>query len=1222
MMSGMDKQQQPRKSGRSNIGQPPSRLGFNNEAAAPVKKPASKKAKSKASSTGSKRAVEAEKDEMVAKRNDELAEKATQAEILKVRISSCQKRLDAAKTKNTGTPNATSQQLISELEDSLLNLEEEYGIKAAELKKLEATQEGVLRAINSRYLAEMEKIESGDDDSSLDEDVVTVRTQQCAAGQQQETFEDFGNHDELPASTLFDDPVVNAGNMEAYKPYEQPCFPTAPYVNGGNTMVFKSEQPPLFTTVHPLTRNLRFEERQRRQDPPRRPPQRKLNGGEVEEESEEEKAMQKLALLMGNAIGNAMGGSGIQSGGSRSGLDHSLPKFNGNPGDWENFKAEYLRTYKRYQDSENICRLRSSLGGDAYQAVKHLMANPNNIDKMLSSLQLRFGRPELVLDYLVEQAKVTKSPDPAKPQTLIDFGTAVEALYVNVCAYNETDYLGNRQLVTELAGKLPLSLQTEWHRWLLSDSRRKPNLTYFAEWLAVEVSVAIMAVKPKVVQDVEEEERRRGRFRAHGRVNIVSGETEDECCSCCGKGNHTTSKCWKFQKLSTKDRWDTVKEKAMCLCCLKQGHQSKKCPVAAKCPQDRCTYYHHILLHSDQRKADYGNQDESNVNSRTSHNGAGGTGMFNTAIVTGTDGPLQIIPVRIKKANGNGYIKVHALLDGGATRSMMLKSLANELGLDGKEVGSYKYSGINGETTSVEGAVKLNCDVAGDGAGYKYHACYGVMTVDKIPLQPYSFDADKAVKQYPHLWRLKGKSLKWVVPQIIIGNNNTTIYPLKIVTGREGEPCALKTVFGWTVGGNFSGNGTGSINIAMGPEGVNHSLQHPETTSMSNIEVKSRDTRWQSGSTAKRIGSTGAGIGNTQRIKYGREELLEVGNQALAIFKVPEAIVDIAIDRTDESKTRKTCNLTTASGTHGGNVQHGILRGTLELGGKLSGPLKGIKVTQQQDKGGWVLGPMCIPPPPPPSTIPSEYIGTASKEKRKFHAAGNLEQPFLNRFKKNPPAVGTGDMGKKMKEGNWHTEKSELNLWPTALVKAVQGSNKVDGGRSADEGDLCTLYLTSSRVDFDLQKVGQALPVEKLRRVNEVQRIHAENMKPLEEEIQVDLKKVAVKRYSGFLVPKLGLPGSMMKIPGPADPKFGAGNVDGRRRGRERLKGVGVLNCADGSLSHPAHQQKQGKTDEMGHEQRDEIELDEKEASGEEEDSFKSHIYSFYFWEPRCEDEN
>lgn len=72
------------------------------------------------------------------------------------------------------------------------------------------------------------------------------------------------------------------------------------------------------------------------------------------------------------------------------------------------------------------------------------------------------------MDYLVEQLKVTKSLDAGKLQTLIDFGTTGEALYTNVCAYDETDYFENRKLVNELAGELPTSLQSDWHRWLLS----------------------------------------------------------------------------------------------------------------------------------------------------------------------------------------------------------------------------------------------------------------------------------------------------------------------------------------------------------------------------------------------------------------------------------------------------------------------------------------------------------------------------------------------------------------------------------------------------------------------------------------------------------------------------------------------------------------------------------------------------------------------------------
>ncbi len=816
-MSGLHGNAEPRKSNRPNIGNPPSRYGHDDGAigAATTK---ARKANSKASSTGRRSEVEAERDEAIHQNTEDYAEKVRQSDILKVRINSTNKRLEAAKKKMNSTPNPTSQGLIEQLEDDLIKLEEEQLLNAADLRKTEMVQKDHLKAINSKFQAQLDQIAS--DNEEDEEEDNHWRTAQWAETQQVNQITDIFGQPVPPPMPTYQAPEPYGGNMEVYK-----SNPPAPIATADP-----------FSTAAPMTRHVVFEEREAPRDPPRRLGKR-FNGNEADAEADEEdETMEKMATMFGKAIGQALGGSRAQHGGSRSGLDYSLPKFNGNPGDWENFKAEYRRTHTKYQDSENICRLRSSLGGDAFHAVKHLMANPNNIRKILTSLQERFGRPEHVLDYLVEQAKATKSPDPSKPQTLIEFGTAVEALYTNVCAYNEVDYLGNRQLVTELAGKLPTSLQREWHRWLLTDLKRKPNLTYFAEWLSVEVRVAIMAVKPKVSAELKEEERRRGRNRAHGIVNIVTGEHEADQCSCCGKANHSTEKCWKFQKITTKERWDLAKEKELCLCCLKQGHKSKKCPVAAKCPKDGCTHFHNILLHSDQRNKNFGKRnnwrnneehEEFVQNPAATPDPADKNGHFNATIIRGTDGPLQILPVKIRKPDGSGYVKVHAFLDSGATCSLMLKSLADDLGLDGEQIGSYQFSGINGETTTVEKAVKLQCEVSGVGAGSKYHKCYGVMTVDAIPLHPYSFDAEEAVKQWPHLKRLLGKSVTRVVPQLIIGNNNATVYPRRIIGGKDGEPCAVKTVFGWTAGGNFGGDGKGNINYAAGAgEALDDYLHH------------------------------------------------------------------------------------------------------------------------------------------------------------------------------------------------------------------------------------------------------------------------------------------------------------------------------------------------------------------------------------------------------------
>ncbi|CAL8137644.1 unnamed protein product [Orchesella dallaii] len=524
-------------------------------------------------------------------------------------------------------------------------------------------------------------------------------------------------------------------------------------------------------------------------------------------------------------------------------VDKDLPSFTGNPADWENFKCEYERTTKKYkfEDSENLTRLRKALKGEAMEAVKHLLANCININKIWDVLQKRFGRPEFVLDYLIEKAKAAKSPDVSKPETLIEFGTAIEALVTNIAAYNEDDYMTNRQIVTEFVGKLPALLRTQWYEWLEDNSTRKPNLKFFSRWLEKKVDAAILAVKPKL-EPIDEEKKSRSK-RGSAAVNATSTEdskSSNNQCPACGK-KHSLNKCWSFPKMTSQERWDIAKTNMLCLCCLKTGHRAADCSVKKECEEEGCDRSHHQLLHYEPKKKSEKvvNLDNSSGNKRrnsdlnavlpvsdaapTVANSSSG-GSMNAAIVEGCDGPLPILPVKIR--GPAGVRRTYALLDCGASASLICKQLANEIGLNG-ELHEYTFTGINGQPQHVSNAQKVNCEVSGGFRSAKFHGLNSAMTVDDLKLKPYSINMDEIRKKWPHLKRIQGANLVKVVPELIIGNNNPNLILCRqIVGGGAKDPVAWRSKLGWTVSGIFDGGGHGTMNTIYGEMSSDDYLHH------------------------------------------------------------------------------------------------------------------------------------------------------------------------------------------------------------------------------------------------------------------------------------------------------------------------------------------------------------------------------------------------------------
>ncbi|CAL8140057.1 unnamed protein product [Orchesella dallaii] len=176
-----------------------------------------------------------------------------------------------------------------------------------------------------------------------------------------------------------------------------------------------------------------------------------------------------------------------------------------------------------------MARLHKALKGKAKKKVSHLMANPLNINKLLVTLEECFGRPEFVLDYLVEKAKCCDRVEPNKPETLVAFGDAVEALVTNICSYNKTDYMNNKQLTKELIDKLPGPLRSRWYEWRAEDDNRETNLVYFSNWIKLKVKAARLQITPKVSSSTDDEENAaHSRRTKRGPATLVADDASSE----------------------------------------------------------------------------------------------------------------------------------------------------------------------------------------------------------------------------------------------------------------------------------------------------------------------------------------------------------------------------------------------------------------------------------------------------------------------------------------------------------------------------------------------------------------------------------------------------------------------------------------------------------------------------------------------------------------------
>ncbi|XP_075145994.1 uncharacterized protein LOC142220640 [Haematobia irritans] len=96
---------------------------------------------------------------------------------------------------------------------------------------------------------------------------------------------------------------------------------------------------------------------------------------------------------------------------ARQVIPKELPNFDGNPEDWPLFISNYRNSTEiaGYSDGENLMRLQSCLRGRAKELVKSKLLIPSMVNEIIQTLEMCFGRPEHILDSMIEKATKTRS---------------------------------------------------------------------------------------------------------------------------------------------------------------------------------------------------------------------------------------------------------------------------------------------------------------------------------------------------------------------------------------------------------------------------------------------------------------------------------------------------------------------------------------------------------------------------------------------------------------------------------------------------------------------------------------------------------------------------------------------------------------------------------------------------------------------------------------------
>lgn len=464
---------------------------------------------------------------------------------------------------------------------------------------------------------------------------------------------------------------------------------------------------------------------------------------------------------------------------SRKGLNNALPKFAGNPREWPYFLKRFESTTNscNFDDVENLSRLNDALQGSARESVSGLLLHEHNVPTIMQRLQTFFGQPKYIITEMVSELRNEKQLRLDNLRSILQFSNKVSNLVATLQTAEASNHLWSPYLINDVVGKLPLPLQREWARY--KKSYKEVNLEIFSMWFCNEAEMLTDITSKSLLYDDRENRNTKAYVNLHEDQKSYS----KTCFMCSGKCE-SLSTCPEFKSLGYGKRMEFVSKKFLCRSCLSRC--KKKCNKTA-CGIDGCAFYHHELLHKNDKKAELSNESIASINAHISNR------------VKRTW--FKVLPVILRR--GERSIRTLALLDGAASLSLLEDSLANFLNLEGTPQ-ELCMKWTNGTHQSINDSRRVFLTISSVDNLSKSIRLNDVRTVKTLDLPCQSMDKE-AVEEYKHLKDIPFASYKEGKPQILIGLDNARLISVmrRRVGGSE-DPIAEKTELGWVISGGAS----------------------------------------------------------------------------------------------------------------------------------------------------------------------------------------------------------------------------------------------------------------------------------------------------------------------------------------------------------------------------------------------------------------------------------
>lgn len=157
---------------------------------------------------------------------------------------------------------------------------------------------------------------------------------------------------------------------------------------------------------------------------------------------------------------------------SRISTPEDLPSFSGDPMEWLAFKQAYQESTEVccFTEKENMWRLRKCLRGQAQESVTALLISAASPDAVMSTLQLLYGNPEIILSRIIHDIKKLHPINLEYQRDIVSFSVKVQNYVAAVLVLGCEEYLQGVSISTVILSKLPPVLISKWTDYGLSTS--------------------------------------------------------------------------------------------------------------------------------------------------------------------------------------------------------------------------------------------------------------------------------------------------------------------------------------------------------------------------------------------------------------------------------------------------------------------------------------------------------------------------------------------------------------------------------------------------------------------------------------------------------------------------------------------------------------------------------------------------------------------------------